>query len=352
MPAANVLAVRGRRRTAAAPLTVLSVRRRWSRRSGDAAASRHEPRRTAPAAADYAPQTMRQNVTADGMMVHLEKLQQIADANGGDRAVGTPATMPASTTSQTHYATKALTSRRPSSTFRPFEAMRGSLAVRRDGPDECAAVHRRHAAGGCHRFAGRSTADDSPGCSASDYDRLPVTGAVVLVDRGSCQFSAKVTAAVRAWRHGLVIADNDAEERWRARSVSRTDVKIPVVSVSEADGERLSERAGADDHQGQRRGPHGAGAQRDRADENGLRTERGHGGAHLDSVAEGPGINDNGSGVAAVLETALQTGRLAAVFRTPCGSRSGGPKNWGWSVPRQLHEVARPECSSRTSRCT
>ena len=32
-------------------------------------------------------------------------------------------------------------------------------------------------------------------------------------------------------------------------------------------------------------------------------------GAHLDSVPEGPGINDNGSGSAAVLETAL---RLAA----------------------------------------
>ena len=31
-------------------------------------------------------------------------------------------------------------------------------------------------------------------------------------------------------------------------------------------------------------------------------------GAHLDSVTEGPGINDNGSGVAAVLETALQLG--------------------------------------------
>ena len=31
-------------------------------------------------------------------------------------------------------------------------------------------------------------------------------------------------------------------------------------------------------------------------------------GAHLDSVRSGPGINDNGSGVAAVLETALQLG--------------------------------------------
>ncbi len=36
-------------------------------------------------------------------------------------------------------------------------------------------------------------------------------------------------------------------------------------------------------------------------------------GAHLDSVPEGPGINDNGSGVAAVLETALQLGRSPQV---------------------------------------
>ena len=33
-------------------------------------------------------------------------------------------------------------------------------------------------------------------------------------------------------------------------------------------------------------------------------------GAHLDSVSEGPGINDNGSGSAAILETALQMAEL------------------------------------------
>jgi Zn-dependent M28 family amino/carboxypeptidase len=36
-------------------------------------------------------------------------------------------------------------------------------------------------------------------------------------------------------------------------------------------------------------------------------------GAHLDSVPEGPGINDNGSGVAAVLETAVQLGNSPQV---------------------------------------
>ncbi len=33
-------------------------------------------------------------------------------------------------------------------------------------------------------------------------------------------------------------------------------------------------------------------------------------GAHLDSVAEGPGINDNGSGTATILETAIQMSKL------------------------------------------
>ena len=33
-------------------------------------------------------------------------------------------------------------------------------------------------------------------------------------------------------------------------------------------------------------------------------------GAHLDCVPEGPGINDNGSGTAAILETAMQMAEL------------------------------------------
>src|SRR5262249_9186360 len=46
-------------------------------------------------------------------------------------------------------------------------------------------------------------------------------------------------------------------------------------------------------------------------------------GAHLDSVKAGPGINDNGSGVAAVLETALQLGR------SPPIQNSGRVAFWG-----------------------
>jgi hypothetical protein len=57
-----------------------------------AGCSRDQPeqdRRTTPAAADYA-KSLRQKVTADAMFAHLEHLQQIGDANGRTRAVGTP----------------------------------------------------------------------------------------------------------------------------------------------------------------------------------------------------------------------------------------------------------------------
>src|SRR5690606_3181563 len=36
-------------------------------------------------------------------------------------------------------------------------------------------------------------------------------------------------------------------------------------------------------------------------------------GAHLDGVSEGPGINDNGSGSAAILEVAVQLSKIKAV---------------------------------------
>ncbi len=52
-------------------------------------------------------------------------------------------------------------------------------------------------------------------------------------------------------------------------------------------------------------------------------------GAHLDSVAAGPGINDNGSGVAALLELARALPEVAAPWRTVriafWGAEEGGP---------------------------
>jgi len=51
-------------------------------------------------------------------------------------------------------------------------------------------------------------------------------------------------------------------------------------------------------------------------------------GAHLDSVRLGPGINDDGSGVAAVLETALQMGPTPPVKNAVRFAFWGGEEEW------------------------
>jgi Zn-dependent M28 family amino/carboxypeptidase len=61
-------------------------------------------------------------------------------------------------------------------------------------------------------------------------------------------------------------------------------------------------------------------------------------GAHLDSVSEGPGINDNGSGSAAVLEAALQFAKKPAQTRGPVRFAFWGAEERGLVGSR--HHVA------------
>ena len=150
--------------------------------------------------------------------------------------------------------------------------------------------------------------DASPGCNAADYDNLPVNGAVVLVDRGTCPFAQKAGAAAQRGAVAIVVADNVVEEQMGGTLGETTDVKIPVVSVTKSDGALLRTTMGpatvqlsADTKTIQARNVIAQ-------TKTGSTSDVVMAGAHLDSVPEGPGINDNGSGVAAVLETALQLG--------------------------------------------
>ena len=163
---------------------------------------------------------------------------------------------------------------------------------------------------------------------------------MVLVDRGGCQFSEKQAAAAERGAVALIVANNEDGDEMGGTLGEKTNVKIPVISVTKASGERL-------------RGAPGNTTIKLNA---GVRTEHTRNviaqtktgstadvvmvGAHLDSVPEGPGINDNGSGVAAVLETALQLGPFAA------GAERGAVRLLGGRGARavglgQLRRVAR-----------
>jgi Zn-dependent M28 family amino/carboxypeptidase len=111
----------------------------------------------------------------------------------------------------------------------------------------------------------------------------------------------------------MVVLDNVDEQSMGGTLGANTDVKIPVVSVTKSDGMQLRALSGPTTIK------LSASTQSFKARNIIAQTKTGSpsdvvmAGAHLDSVPEGPGINDNGSGVAAVLETAVQLGNSPQV---------------------------------------
>lgn len=253
---------------------------------------------------------LRDKVSADAMMGHLSKLQDIANDNNGTRAVGTPGYEASVDYVVNTLRDKGFEVQTPEFSARVFQAEKGSVSV---GDHTIEARALQFSAGTPpDGVSGPLVAvpadDDSPGCSTSDYDGLPVKDAVVLVDRGKCQFKEKEAIAVERGAVAMIVADNVDEPKMGGTLGEDTDVTIPVVSVTKSDGSTL-------------RGTSGPATVKLKAETKDItarnviaqtKTGSTHDvvmlGAHLDSVPEGPGINDNGSGVAAVLETALQLG--------------------------------------------
>src|SRR5580693_7564891 len=234
--------------------------------------------------------SLRGRVTTDAMMAHLTKLQDIANANGNTRAVGTPGYDASVDYVVGKLRDKGFDVQTVQFDARVLEFTLATPPVGVTGPLVAVPV------------------DASPGCNASDYDNLPINGAVVLVDRGTCPFAQKENAAVQRGAVAMVIADNVVEEHMGGTLGETTDVKIPVISVTKSDGALLRTTVGpatvklsAETKTMQARNVIAQ-------TKTGLTSDVVMAGADLDSVPEGPGINDNGSGVAAVLETALQLG--------------------------------------------
>ncbi len=272
-----------------------------------------QPAISNPAAAEFAT-TLRNRVSTDAMMKHLSKLQDIANANNGTRAVGTPGYE-----ASVDYVVNTLRNsgfdvQTPEFSARVFHAEKGSVAVGGQTVEAHALEYSLSTPpDGVTGPLLIAPADDSPGCTASDYDKLPVQGAVVLVDRGTCPFAQKEDAAVQRGAAAMIVIDNVDEQQMGGTLGVNTDVKIPVVSVTKSVGVQLRGKSGPTTIKLT------ASTQSFKArnviaqTKTGSSTDVVMAGAHLDSVPEGPGINDNGSGVAAVLETAVQLGNSPKV---------------------------------------
>lgn len=260
------------------------------------------------AAREFATQ-LRKQVTVESMTGHLTRLQDIADAHGGTRAVGTPGY-----DASVDYVVEALRARGfdvQTPEFQTKVFKHGDLTLTVAGATVKAGVLQFSGSTPPEGVSGplvAAPADETPGCAPVDYDGMPVKGAVVLVNRGSCPFSEKQAIAAKLGAVAMVVADNIDEETMGGTLGEKAVVTIPVISVSKADGARL------------RAAPGPATVKLDATTKTIsarnviAQTKTGSPrnvvmvGAHLDSVPEGPGINDNGSGVAAVLEIARQLG--------------------------------------------
>ncbi|MBC8067587.1 MAG: M20/M25/M40 family metallo-hydrolase, partial [Deltaproteobacteria bacterium] len=260
------------------------------------------------------------SINADGLLAHLTALEQIAIDNGGNRAVGTPG-YDASleyvrmqmesygyTTTPQAFDVEVFSSLGPSSL-----SWQG-VADYDEGDDFLVATY--SAAGTVTDVAQAVDIQLGPGngstsgCEAGDFAGFEA-GRIAVIQRGTCFTATKVTNAQAAGATGAIIFNQgDSEDRegvWLSTLGADTDVTIPVVLTSYAIGTAMAQAtpgsvtASLDVDAGIETTPSAS-----------LIVENASGdpndvimlGAHLDSVPAGPGINDNGSGTAVLLEVA------------------------------------------------
>jgi aminopeptidase Y len=152
-------------------------------------------------------------------------------------------------------------------------------------------------------------ADPTPGCEAADFAGFPA-GNIALISRGACTFALKATNSFNAGASGVVIYNNIAGELLGTLGNDFT-LDIPVTSVTQSVGQQLAATPGlvlrlkTETFRGIATTSNVL-AETPDGDPNNVVIA----GAHLDSVDAGPGINDNGSGSAAILEVAEQMAKV------------------------------------------
>ena len=253
-------------------------------------------------------------IDAAGIESDLEALEAIAEANGGVRTAGTPG-YEASVeyvagelrglgyAVQTPAFEMATFAEEPGASIRIGSGGASFVA----GPDFHAMIY--SAAGDLTARiveVGEGT-DESGGCAASDFADFP-RGAIALAPPGPCFRRDAVLNAVAAGAVALI----SPYPQWSTGSVRRPTLlfpegmEIPAISASAEAGEAL--RAAADARRQVTISVHtviGTATVRNViAEWHAVAEDVVMLGGHLDSVHDGPGINDNGSGVAALLEVA------------------------------------------------
>ncbi|WP_078323144.1 M28 family metallopeptidase [Mycobacteroides salmoniphilum] len=248
-------------------------------------------------------------VTVDAMVAHLQQLQQAADANGGNRAEGTPGY-----DASADYVTKTLKDR-------GFEVQAPELSrlkVLTEGKPLVDIGGRPYAVDQASYFV--QTPKDglkaniirpsgkASGCAAADYGTLKLDGQIAVVDGAGCSVVDKHNVAKEKGAAAVLVTMQAGAGEGLFTPNYYEQLSIPV-GIIDSGVDTLLRRNSSPitlvlDMSIAKVRSRNIIAQTATGDPANVVVA----GAHLDSVAKGPGINDNGTGVAAVLETALQLG--------------------------------------------
>ena len=250
-------------------------------------------------------------VTLDGVRDHQAAFQAIADANGGTRVSGSPGY-----DASVDYVVRVMSEAGYDVVIQPFDyttfitlsptVLEQVSPLPGPVPNTVMAY-----SGNGDVTAPVSTVSLPTGCNAGDFAGFPA-GTIALIERGACTFGVKATNAYNAGAAGVIIYNN-IPGTLNGTLGSGFALDIPVTAVTQDIGQNLAALV-----------PSGlvmrlkVDALRGLATSYNVLAETPDGnsnnvvmaGAHLDSVNEGPGINDNGSGSAALLETAVQMAKV------------------------------------------
>jgi Zn-dependent M28 family amino/carboxypeptidase len=263
----------------------------------------------------------RKSVTVGGILAHERVFQRIANRNGGTRASGTPG-YDASVDYVTERLRKAGYKVREQRFTFPFFAEYSDPVLQQTSPDTVDYETATFEYSGSGDVTGTvvpvnltipppAVPGTAPsGCEPGDFADPGAEPAVALVQRGTCNFGVKAANAEAAGYDAVVIFNEGQEGRTEVVSGTLGEpVGIPVVGASYADGVALAEQA--EEGPVTLRVATDTETDLDATTSNVIATSRRGNpektvvvGAHLDSVLEGAGINDNGSGSAAILEIA------------------------------------------------
>ncbi|MBC8091584.1 MAG: M28 family peptidase, partial [Pseudonocardia sp.] len=248
-------------------------------------------------------------VTVEGVREHQQALQEIADANAGNRVSGSSGydASAAYVVEQAEAAGLTVTTQDFEFPFFQIE----NEALSSGGTEYVAGTD---FATMTFSGSGEVTATAVPidlqlppagtstsGCEATDFTPA-VAGQIALMQRGTCTFGVKAANALAAGAAGAIIFNSGVEGATEVlQGTLGEPLDLPVVGTSFAVGTALQNASVTLTT---------ATVSETRTTTNVFAEKPGETdgvlmvGAHLDSVPEGPGINDNGSGSAAILEVA------------------------------------------------